>query len=325
MTCPICEQSKKVTRMENSLILDFILLGESADNFKRSNKFYGKYNLLKTYLLDLSESYNENIDYINLRGYKNHKTLYEYAENQANNIKSFILNVGSNPKVKKKLYENSMEHTMNVDNYVKEWYFKNGVDVLLLEMPLIEMFSEKNVTQIKDSKNLKIFSRMTTITEMMLNHVLYNLPKNKSVFIKEVTLNNMGTILNEFFQPGMKGTSDEIKASVAQTAPQEPVIQDVEAQTSYLNNPWVRGGLIASGIGASVYLIKKLLNRASASANTGDYDSAIAECNKIPDKNLRKSCLSKIKRIEETRDVTSDEESLYNTISAPQDGGQQPS
>ena len=66
MTCPICEQSKKVTRMENSLILDFILLGESADNFKRSNKFYGKYNLLKTYwhsqqgnhLMDLIQSNN---------------------------------------------------------------------------------------------------------------------------------------------------------------------------------------------------------------------------------------------------------------------------
>lgn len=325
MTCPICEQSKKVTRMENSLILDFILLGESADNFKRSNKFYGKYNLLKTYLLDLSESYNENIDYINLRGYKNHKTLYEYAENQANNIKSFILNVGSNPKVKKKLYENSMEHTMNVDNYVKEWYFKNGVDVLLLEMPLIEMFSEKNVTQIKDSKNLKIFSRMTTITEMMLNHVLYNFPKNKSVFIKEVTLNNMGTILNESSDAYIAARIPQVQSLITKpnsdTTPNITTPSEDDTQTF----PWVRTGLIASGIGASIYLIKKLLNRATAAVNAGDYDSAIAECNKIPDKNLRKSCLSKIKRIEETQDVTSDEESLYNTISAPQDGEQQPS
>lgn len=292
MTCPICEKQNQITKSENSLIIDKILLGEGFDQNKKFRKAFTKfYSTIKDQLLEVSQEFNEMIDYVNLREHETTDYMNDYANDYSTMLKTFVLSVCQNQKFKKSLYENSMEQSRDFNEYIKEWYFKNCVDVLLIEMPLLNSdYVNTSISQLIEKPEFsKIFKKMNIITEMLLDCVLSeNMSGKKSdiFFINEVNMNSISNLISKGYKNLLESN---ILTETEMTSYETPANNGVT---------WNKRALISTGIAAGGLTAAGILTaRALRNKRSGSMETAKASCAKIKDDRLRRSCYSKINRL----------------------------
>lgn len=318
MTCPVCKAQLEMTRKENSLIIDKILLGENCAKKLEDVEFNKLYTTVKEHLLDVSQEFNTLIEYFNDREYENQKILTEFTSNYADTLKTFVLSIGKDRRIKKKLYENSMETSRNFDEYIKDWYFKNCIDVLLIEMPILNSeMSDVSINEfIKDPKFSGIFKKMGVLSDILMDSVLSRFGGNNrsKVFINEVSVEKLEGLV-------LKSVTKLAKSNILTEGGGDMASYETPAETQ----GWNRRALLGAGVAVGgITAAGLLMARAMKGVKIGNYNDAKKACSKIKDDKLRKSCYEKISRkvlrsVDPLHidDTDEDPGTLYKTVKTP--------